>query len=629
MKKIIIRISIFFTILINIILIIISLFLGYLYIYPINIELIPNYTPTKIYDEDNNIISSENNYYEYVSIKDISPYLINAIISIEDKNFFNHNGYSIKNIIKASISNIKNQSYDYGASTITQQLAKNKFLTNEKTIERKIKELKYAIELENKYTKEQILEAYLNTILFGGNIYGCKMASIYYFNTKPNELTISMAAYLAGMIQAPNKYNLFKNLDNANERKNKVLKEMYNEGYLSKDEYEKEIEINLNSLINNNINYYEEEYLYSYLNYIDSLKLNQKEIYTYLNKNIQKDLFDIVNETLDIDTNIAIVVLDNNTYGIKALIGNRENSRFNLDYATNVKLQPGSTIKPILDYAPAIEYLGYNPATILNDSPHHYSNGEKIENYDREYKGFMTLRRALVESRNIPALKLFQEVKADRAFYFANKLGIYSDDLYEANSIGGATYGYTLLDLANAYLGFSNLGYYKKASAIKNNIKPTLVMKPSTAFLINSILHDVLKDTPYNIDNNYLMAKTGQTNYDNKTKEKYNIPDNATKDVLLIAYTKDLTIGIWIGYNEIKEGRYLDKYKKNLPKVIAKYILDKYSIKNNYYDILDDITLKYIEIKDNKAYLAKNNGYYEYFQKGNEPLTYYKDLIKA
>ena len=205
MRKLFKFIFTFISLIILIILITISTFYGYLYFSTPIITLDYNYTPIKIYDNNDNLISSENNYYyEYTSLNNISPYLINAIIAIEDSDFYNHNGYSPKAISKALIYNLKNKSYSHGASTITQQLVKNKILTNEKTIKRKIDELKYSIAIEKKYTKNQILEDYLNTILFGGNIYGCKMASRYYFNKDVGDLTISMAAYLAGMIQAPN-----------------------------------------------------------------------------------------------------------------------------------------------------------------------------------------------------------------------------------------------------------------------------------------------------------------------------------------------------------------------------------------------------------------------------------------
>ena len=335
----------------------------------------------------------------------------------------------------------------------------------------------------------------------------------------------------------------------------------------------------------------------------------------------------------DDDLNCAIVVLDNATYGVKAIVGNRNYNQRVLSYASDVLLQPGSIIKPLLDYAPAIEYLYYNPATIIVDEPYTYQNGTSLKNYDNQYLGSITIRKALSDSRNIPAVKLFNAVGYERAFDFVARLGIEkSDTIYEADAIGGATNGYTLLSLANAYQAFANLGYYKKAKAyreinydlltLKNDEPAKLAMKPTTAFLINSILHDVFKGSSYDQTKTYMMAKTGQTNYDANTLEKYHIPANATKDSLLIAYTKDLTIAVWVGYEKIIDGKYLDYYKKNIPRTIMKLLLDKYAKENQYYDIIDGITKSYITIYNNQAYLAKNNGYYEYFQTGNQPLTY-------
>ncbi len=629
------------TLFIFIILSIISIAGGILFYKASNafLPLRQGYDEFLIYDNDNNLVSSNNKNYSYASLADIDQNIINAFIAIEDKKFYKHNGFNTNRIIKTLFNNITTGK-SAGASTITQQYVKNVYLTNEKTIERKINEIVLAIEIEKRYTKDQILEAYLNSILFGGNVYGIKSACSYYFNKTPNSISISEAAYLAGMIQAPNYYNAYSNLLEANKRKNVVIKEMYNEGFISYDEYQKEINISLNSLLakNNSSN----SYLSGYLDYIyDSINSYNEinKIYTYLDTRIQKDLYDIVTNKYDLfnddNLNCAIVVLDNKTYGIKAMIGNRNQSQRVLSYAYDVLLQPGSTIKPILDYAPAFEYLSYSPATIIDDSEFIYSDGNILRNYDHQYLGNITIRKALADSRNVPAVKLFNLIGHDKAFSFANKLGIYSSEYYEADAIGGAKNGYTLLSLANAYLGFANLGYYKKASAIKeinyntynyiNNENPKLVMKTTTAFLINNILHDVFKNSSYNLDNTYLMAKTGQTNYDSITLKKYNIPDGATKDSLLIGYTKDLCIGIWVGYNYIDNNNYLDRYKKNIPRSIMKLILGKYAQDNLYYDDIDGIEKRYIKIIDNKAYLAKDNGYYEYFIAGTEPLAYYNE----
>ncbi|MDE7100393.1 MAG: hypothetical protein K2O05_00895, partial [Anaeroplasmataceae bacterium] len=327
------------------------------------------------------------------------------------------------------------------------------------------------------------------------------------------------------------------------------------------------------------------------------------------------------------------VVLDNKTYGVKAIAGNRSFNQRVMSYASDVLLQPGSTIKPLLDYAPAIEYLGYNPATILKDEEYSYHDGTKLKNYDNRYLGSITLRKALSDSRNVPAVKLFNEVGYQKAFDFVKNLGIEkTDTIYEADAIGGATNGYTLLSIANAYQAFANLGYYKKAQAYQeinyelstwtNSERPKLAMKPTTAFLINSILHDVFKGSSYDQNNTYLMAKTGQTNFDKQSIARYNLPSNATKDSLLIAYTKDITIGVWIGYEKMGDGLYLDYYKKNIPRTIMKYLMDKYALDNQYYDIIDGIEKSYITIYNNKVYLAKDNGYEEYFQEGNQPLSY-------
>ena len=644
MKNILNKIFTLLSLIILIFFIVISIAFGIITINASNafLPLKNGFERIKIYDNKNELLNTSDIAYTYQSINNISPHIINAFISIEDRDYYKHNGININRIAKAIISNVVNNT-SLGASTITQQYVKNVYLSNEKTIKRKINEIALAIEIEKRYTKDQILEAYLNSILFGANIYGIGMASYYYFDKDPSNVSISMAAYLAGMIQAPNYYNAYNNPIVATKRKNIVLKAMLKEGYISESEYEIEKLIKLEDILSNKNRINDSKYYSSYIDYVYDSIYNLEnipdEIYTYLDTNIQKDLFNLVSKSYglfnDDNLNCAIVVLDNKSYGIKALIGNRNTNKMVINYATNVKLQPGSTIKPILDYAPAIEYLGYTPATIITDEIYSYQTGEIINNYDHKYLGPITLRKALSDSRNVPAVKLFNEVGHDRAFEFANKLGLYSNEYYEADAIGGAKEGYTLLDLANAYQAFANLGYFKKANSIKeykingNSFKDNknieVVMKPSTAFLINSILHDVYKNTSYDLNDTYLMAKTGQTNYDKATQEKYNIPSSATKDSLLIAYTKDLTMGIWIGYSTITNNTYLDWYKKTIPRNIMKYIFEKYAKKNQYYEMPKDVIKCLIEIKDDTVYLAKENGYYEYFLEGTEPIYYYED----
>jgi penicillin-binding protein 1A len=608
------------------------------------ITLKQGHNPIKIYDNNNNIVATDSIYYEYESINNISDNIIKAFVAIEDKDFYKHSGISTKRILKALYNNTFNNTF-HGASTITQQYVKNAHLTSEQTIKRKLNEMSIALIIERKYTKDQIMEAYLNTILFGSNIYGVKMASKFYFNKEPKDININEAAYLAGMIKAPNRYNAYTDIKLSDERKNKVLYEMKELNFISENDYNFYNKISIDTHLSKGFINKPSMYLNSYLDYIySSIDDNHpKEIYTYLDTNIQKELYNIVTDNynlfLDDKLNCSIIVIDNETYGVKAIMGNRNQNRGVLNYAHKIKLQPGSTIKPILDYAPAFEYLSITPATIIKDEYFTYKDGTPIRNYDNRYLGNITIREALKDSRNVPAVKLYNMVGATRAFNFANKLGITSDNINEADSIGGATYGYTLLDLANAYTAFANLGYYKKASPFKkivyenytmtNDEKKNLVMKPSTAYLINTILHDIFKNSNYDLKNSYLMAKTGQTNYDQATKIKYKLPNDATKDSLLIAYTKDITIGIWIGYETIDMNQYIDINKKHIPRNIMRILMNKFAKENNYYDLIDDVTLKYITIYNNNAYLAKSNGYYEYFEQGTEPLTYIDQHITA
>ncbi len=630
------------TVFIFIITIIISIAGGILFYKTSNANLIlkQGYTPVKIYDKNENVISTENCYYSYTSIQDISEHIIHAFVAIEDRDFYKHHGFSTRRILKALSNNLTNKNMSQGASTITQQYVKNVYLTNEKTIERKVNEIALAFELEKRYTKDQIMEAYLNSILFGGNIYGIKMACLYYFNKNPKDISISEAGYLAGMIQAPNYYNAYKNPKEATKRKNIVLKCMLEEGYIDTSQYNNETKINLESLLADKEIKTSSNYLSSYIDYIydsiDPTKDSIREIHTYLDIDIQKELYRIINNDYNLfndnNLNCAIVVLDNETYGVKALIGNRITNQRVINYAYDVKLQPGSTIKPILDYAPAFEYLSYSPATIIVDEEYTYQNGVNINNYDHSYLGAIPIRKALSDSRNVPAVKLFNLIGYEKAFEFAKNIGIESEEIYEADAIGGAKNGYTLLSLANAYQAFANLGYYKKATGIDsivydnytnyNNTLPKLAMKPTTAWLINNILHDVFKGSSYDLKNTYLMAKTGQTNYDTQTLNKYGIPYGSTKDSLLIAYTKDLTIGVWVGYNTITSTNYLDRYKKNIPRNIMRILFNKFAKDNQYYEEIEGITKQYIIISKDKVYLARDVGYYEYFIEGTEPHSY-------
>lgn len=617
----------------------------------IDLTKIDEIKSTTIFDNDGNkILESGSKLASYVSYFDISQSMIDALIAVEDREFYSHNGINTKRMLSALISNIQNLGFSQGASTINQQLIKNIFLSSDKTLTRKIQEIHLALRLDKLLTKNQIIEAYLNNVLFGGNIYGVEMASYYYFRKKAVELNPGEAATLAGLIQLPNYFNPFKNPKACQERRNTVLALMYEEKYLTANELDYYKSLSITDILNKGTIYSENNYASSYIDYVleeyhglgietpSSIYIN-----TYMDQSLQHDFYKIVNNDYgflpDNDIHCALVAIDNATGGLKAIVGNKSTDRMVLNYATSL-IQPGSTIKPILDYAPAIEFLNYSPATIILDEPYKYQNNQELKNWDNQYKGYITLRKALAESRNIPAVKIFNQLGMNKALEFADRININpKPPVYESEAIGGSTYGYSLVNLTNAYTAFANMGKFSPLSSISSassgideynrEVNFKTVMKPSTAYLINSMLHDVFAGSSFDLNFSYLCAKTGQTNYDSKTLEQYNIPYGSTKDSLLIAYTKDLTIGIWISYDKLSSTTYLTQSKVNVARSIMKFIMQRYAKPNQFYDIPSNIVACQI-IKDyNSIYLADENtpnSYTEYFIKGTEPLNKKNDI---
>ena len=594
-------------------------------------------TDITITDTNDNIINTSNYYNKHVSLQHINQNLINALISIEDEHYFSHSGINFTRILKAMYKNITSQSFSEGASTIDQQLLKNYVLSSDKTLNRKIQEIYLANRLENLYSKEQILEFYLNNILMGDNVYGVYDASLYYFDKNVKDLTVDEAATLAGLIQLPNYYSPYKNLDECILRRNLVLERMYESRYITKNELNLYTQIDLSSKLKKSSIFTKENYYNNYLDYISTYDFkNSSKVTLYMDNTIQRELYDIAKDKYnyinDDKLKLAIVLLDNKTGGILGMIGNRDSNMRVLNYATEKK-QMASTMKPIIDYAPAFEYLNLSPGTIVLDEPYKYSDSTPLKNWDNLYKGNISIRKALRESRNIPALKIFKMVDNESRINVLNNLGLYPNNpIYESEALGAGANTYSLLEICNAYLAFANMGGFIKATPIKkisgseyykHNTLKTQAIKKTTAFFINNILHDVFKGSKYDLKNTYLMAKTGQNNYDTETIKKYNIPYGATRDSYVIAYTKSLTLGIWVGYDYVSDKTYLDSYKTQLPRLLMKHILSKFSKDNEFYDIPYGIEIKNICQIDDDIYLS-NNGYYEYFKVGYSPNEYYK-----
>ena len=624
---------------------------------------------TKIYDQNLNLITELGiEKRDVIEYEEISSDMINAIIAIEDAKFFEHQGIDYLRIISALIENTKAKTYKEGASTLTQQLVKLSFLTNDKTIERKVKEMFISIEIENYYPKEKIIEAYLNRVLFGGRIYGIEKASQYYFNKNAKFLNYEEAAILAGMVQSPNRFNPYINPEKTKLRQITVLKAMFKNNYITKKELQKAINNPIENLIFSpqetefNENYH--EYLdYVIYELIDKYKLDpfndSLQIVTHLDLAIQDEIREIENDEVNHPndkTQTGIVVLETKTGFIRGIGGGRNyRGSLTFNYATDAKLQPGSTIKPILDYGPAIEYLKYSPAQPYFDEKIYFRTAGSryfpIYNYDNIYKGMMTMREAIIDSRNVTAVKAYRDVGSDKAYFFAKNLGLETNEqITEAHALGGYKFGYSVLDMAAAYAPFGNGGIYHEPTTInyilKDKQKLPLIqkthqaMREDTAYLMTDILRDNMVNgtaSRANVKDLYLAGKTGQTNYAEDTRKKFNFPSNSVRDSWFIGYTTKYTTAVWLGYDKIEKDTYLSPSEARASLDMFRKIMNNIHI--NHSDskpFLRPDNIIEVEVETNTYPLALPNEYTptpfrktELFIKGTEPKTesnYFKRL---
>ena len=422
-----------------------------------------------LYNTDNKLVFGEDNW---IPLEKINPNLIKATIATEDKYFYKHIGFDYIRIAKAAFTNIINRNKSEGASTITQQYARNLFLNFEKTWKRKIDEAILASELEVHYTKDEILEGYLNTINYGG-IYGIEAASQYYFNKSASDLTLSEATLLAGIPQSPNKYSPIKNYNLSKERQKIVLNMMLDNKYITKEEYNnsineqltiigKEKDVKITSL-----NYFKDSVLEE-LNSIkqipaSTIKTGGLKIYTTLDNEAQQDLeesvYSYINDKTKIET--AAIMMNPNTGGVMALIGGNNYNKSQFNRATNSKRQVGSTMKPILYYT-ALE-SGFTPSSSFTSEKTTFTfSGDKTyspNNYNNTYaEGPISMAAAIAYSDNIYAVKTHLFLGEDMLINTANRIGITSN-LTPIPSLALGTEEISLLEMTTAYSSFANLGY--------------------------------------------------------------------------------------------------------------------------------------------------------------------------
>lgn len=570
-----------------------------------------NQDQTIIYDTNNNIIAKLGiEKRESITYNELPEVLIDAIIATEDSRYFQHNGVDGARFLKASIGQILGNSDAGGASTLTMQVVKNNLTSREQSIIRKFKDVYLAMFfMEKKYTKEEIIEFYVNDSLLGGNVYGVEEASKYYFGKSVSDLSLPEAAIIAGLFQSPNGYNPYYYPEKTATRLKTVLKLMVRHGYITQEEADIAGSVDIPSLL---AGIPEET---QYQGFIDTVAIEVKnktgvdpalvsmEIYTTLDPNIQ----DGINKILagegytwkDDKIQAGITITDVETGAIVAIGNGRHRTvKRGFNYATQAERQPGSTAKPIFAYAPGFEFDNFSTYQLFVDEPWQYTDGTGIGNWDSGYKGLMTLRDALSVSRNIPALKAFQTVQTDvgnkKIVEFAEGLGINlpAGVAYESYSIGGMDTGVTTLQMAAAYAAFANGGYYIEPYTVKSIIyrdndkkvefehPKTQAMKDSTAYLITNVLEHAVKygfhggTKQYSTKGGTVAAKTGTSNYPDYVLEQKHLPANAVNDLWTVAYTPKHSIALWYGYDEVSSEYYstVGTPKDNLMTAIMNYI---------------------------------------------------------
>lgn len=547
---------------------------------------------SKIYDANNEVfeeLGSEKR--EMIKPTEVPQLLKDAVVSVEDKRFYKHSGVDPIRIIGSAFSNFKTGGLQ-GGSTLTQQLIKlSYFSTSEQdqNLKRKAQEAWLAIQLEKEKSKEEILTYYINKVYMANGFYGMETAAQNYYGKPLSELNLPQTALLAGMPQAPNDYDPYTKPELAKERRDVVLYTMKENNKITQQEYDDAkatpIDDGLQPLKQSNDNRrIVDNYLKEVINEVESMGKNiytdGLDIYTNLDMNAQKHLYDIINsdeyvQYPDADLQVASTVIDVKTGQVKAQIGGRnipDDVQLGTNLANETDRDVGSTMKPIADYGPAIEDLNYSTGRILMDQPTNYKGTNiAVNNADMQFYGALTMRKAIMYSRNTTAVQTFDAVGADKSAEFLNNLGIEFKEMVPANAIssntsefGGNKYGVSSLKLAAAYAAFGNMGVYNKPTYVnkivyqdgsEDVIQPESkrAMKDSTAYMMNDMLKDVISGgTAFNAAADGLVqaGKTGTANYteDDLAKMGASASSSIAPDSTFVGYTPNYAVSVWTGY---------------------------------------------------------------------------------
>lgn len=558
--------------------------------------------PTVLYDKNGDELARiGNENVELVTYSDLPQVLVDALIATEDSRFFQHNGFDAARFIKASLGQLAGQDAG-GASTLSMQVIKNTYTSTVSTgiegIIRKFTDIYMAVfKLEASYTKEEIIEFYLNSQWLGGgstnytSINGVEQGSQYFFGKSVSDLTLAEASLLVGMFNAPGAYNPYTNPDLASQRRSTVLSLMVRHGYITEEEKEFAEAIPVQSLLADHSSEENSDMFQAFIDYT-LLKVEEEtgdnpyqvpmEIYTTLDPDIQEVLYQLENGELYKFANdtvqFGMAVTSTVDGSVLALSGGRNyqpqghNRAVSKEYR-GIANHPGSAAKIIFDYGPYIEYLNGSTGQLFLDEPWSYTVGGSVVNSDRRYWGEVTMRRALVNSRNVPAIQAFQqvanEVGMDKIAEFAHSLGInYGENLYESAGLGGFE-GVDPLTMSAAYAAFGRGGIYiepytytkvvyiESEEEINHPVEQTRVMSEETAYMITDILVDAGKSGVggnFSISGTDIAAKGGTSTISSADAEALDIPRSATPNHWNITYSPDYSIALWFGYDDLRQG---------------------------------------------------------------------------
>lgn len=584
-----------------------------------------------------------------VSFDQIPEHVVNAFIAVEDVRYWEHNGVDLKRIGGAVVANIQDGFGAEGASTITQQVVKNMLLEPDKTVKRKVQEAYLAMELEKQYSKEEILEMYLNKIYFGEGAYGVATAAETYFNKSLDELTTAEAALLAGLPQRPSGYDPYKHPKVAQDRRAIVLSLMEQHGFISEKERQEAAAVSIQDSIveKKEQSTTNDAFIDQVIDDLekagipeDALYSGGLEIYTTLDPKAQT----IVDEALttnqvvdypDEKFRAGISLIDTQSGAIRAIGGNRQTGdddvQKGFNYATQLQRSPGSTIKPILDYAPGIEKLKWSTNQQFIDEELEL-NGKEFRNWNDEFQGSVSIREALQWSYNIPAIKAFMEVGGEEAQGFAKKLGISIEETYPAYAIGGFAKGISPLQLSGAYATFGSGGTFHKPYSVEKVVypngkelklssKPEKAMSEGTAYMITDMLRTVVKEgtgMQAAVKGLDLAGKTGTTSLEE------GIHGDGVSDAWFSGYTTNYTAAVWTGYDKTTQDTYIHKEDDDIAKLLFRHVMSEVSKGKDtpafeQPDSIEEVEIdKTTGLQANKATASSNISKELYF-KGEEP----------